>query len=111
MLDGWPKTFEQASLLFTTDGKVDQALLPNSCFFVESTEEEVKERLKKLPAEETQGTHWNEEATNRRLTTHKKNLEGTHIRKFFEDSGVDVKSLPFTWSDSKELIQFVERVQ
>ena len=77
---------------------------------MDSTEDEVKERLKKIPIEETQGTHWNEEATNRRLVTHKKNLEGTHLRKFFEDSGVDIKNLPFTWSDKQELIKFVERV-
>lgn len=48
VLDGWPKTFEQAEQLFTSEGKVEP-FLPNSGFFLESTEEEVKERLKKLP--------------------------------------------------------------
>jgi len=44
------------------------------------------------------------------LQTYKKNLEGTHIRKFFEESGVDIKNLSYAWTDNKELIQFVERV-
>jgi adenylate kinase len=59
VLDGWPKTYEQANLLFAPEGKVE-SFIPNSCFLIESTEEEIKDRLKKLPAEETQGTHWNE---------------------------------------------------
>lgn len=37
VLDNWPKTYELANLLFTTEGKVE-SYIPNSCFFLESTE-------------------------------------------------------------------------
>lgn len=70
----------------------------------------MKDRLKKLPVETTQGTHWTEEATNRRLQLHKKNTEGKPLIKFFEENNVDCKSIPLNWTNNADLIQFVERV-
>ena len=34
--------------------------MPNSIFSIDASEDEVKERLKKLAPETTEGTHWNE---------------------------------------------------
>ena len=83
--------------------------MPNSIFNIDATEDEVKERIKKIPAESTAGTHWNEEQTVRRFGIFKQNNEGKKWVEFFEGK-TDVKNVAFEYADPNEFIQFVERV-
>lgn len=82
--------------------------MPNSIFNIDATEDEVKERIKKIPAESTAGTHWNEEQTVRRFGIFKQNNEGKKWVEFFEGK-TDVKNVAFEYADPNEFIQFVER--
>ena len=108
VLDGFPKTAQQAGEIW----KDAEESLPNSGFYIEATEEEVKERVKKMGQEGVKDSHWTDEATVRRLGAHKANTDGNrHILEFFKESKIDNKKLPFNQGEPKpDLISFVERV-
>lgn len=73
IIDSVLKTAQQLEAVFQGEnGQVVEATLPNSVFSVEAAEDEAKERVKKLPAEATEGTHWTEEQTVRRFAAYNK---------------------------------------
>lgn len=78
-------------------------------FSIEASEEESKERVKKLPIEVSEGTHLTEEHTVRRFSVYHKQNEGKKWNSFFSGK-VDIKQVPFQYTDSSQFIEFIERV-
>ena len=61
IIDGILKTCALSEAVFQDEnGDIVEATMPNSIFSIDASEDEVKERLKKLAPETTEGTHWNE---------------------------------------------------
>ena len=112
ILDGWPKSSKQCEQIFLDENKeINELLSPNSVFIIEANEEEVKERVKNIPAETKEGTHWNEDATIRRFQAYTKyNEEEGSIDSFFNGK-VDVKKVEFSYEGTNQFVEFVERVK
>lgn len=59
IIDSVLKTHLQLETVFLNEkGELIDAIAPNSVFSLEANEEETKERVKKLPADVVEGTHW-----------------------------------------------------
>ena len=72
IIDGVLKTHDLCEAVFLDEqGQPLPAILPTSVFSIEAVEDEVKERVKKMAPETTEGTHWNEEQTVRRFAAFK----------------------------------------
>ena len=69
----------------------------------------MKERIKNLPNEVKEGTHWNEEATIRRFQSYAKYNEDGTPQSFFEGK-VDIKKIEFNYEGAEQFANFVERV-
>jgi hypothetical protein len=73
IIDSVLKTTQQLETVFQGEkGELIEATLPNSVFSVEAAEDETKDRVKKLPADVIEGTHWTEEQTVRRFAAYNK---------------------------------------
>lgn len=61
IIDSVLKTHLQLETVFLNEkGELIDAIAPNSVFNLEANEEETKDRVKKLPADVSEGTHWSE---------------------------------------------------
>ncbi|EGR27078.1 hypothetical protein IMG5_201950 [Ichthyophthirius multifiliis] len=112
VLDGYPKTFVQARAIFlknkpngeddnqddeNAEKIVDENIMPQSVVFFDGSDIFLKQRIKELPEEELQNTHYNEEGMNRRLGQFRKdNLQYTGnpiLIDFFKENNVDVQQV------------------
>lgn len=107
IIDSVIKTHSQLEAIFLDEkGQLNEAVLPNSVFAVEGSEEEAKDKVKKLGAEITEGTHWNEEQTLRRFNVYQKQNQSKKWSAFFTGK-VDIKQVTANYSDTAQFIQFV----
>ncbi|KAK3563495.1 hypothetical protein QTP86_030362 [Hemibagrus guttatus] len=93
VLDGFPKTYEQAKELFCAE--VDQAkddrsrnkeIIPEFVFSLDATDEFLEERVLNLPESLVQGTSHSVEKYFQRLDTFRKNnSEGETVLKYFQE--------------------------
>jgi hypothetical protein len=61
IIDSVLKNTQQLEAVFLGDnGEVVESTLPNSIFSVEGAEDETKTRVKSLPSDAIEGTHWTE---------------------------------------------------
>jgi hypothetical protein len=61
IIDSVLKTHSQLENVFQNEkGEIFEAIAPNSVFSIEATDEETRDRVKKLPADVTEGTHLTE---------------------------------------------------
>ena len=84
---------------------------------MESTNEFLKEKIKKLPQELIANTHFNEEDMNRRLVNYrKKNNEDSNINMFFAEKNIPIKKILLSSENDKEdtfleIMEFIEKVE
>ena len=76
ILDGWPKKAEDAKLFFLQpqeegDPIFDRTYYPEHVIWIKATIEQLKARIKELPSELTEGTHYTEDQTIRRFNLYK----------------------------------------
>lgn len=134
ILDGYPRSYKDAREIFmekkegeeiTEEDKnpeekmlVLKEILPNNIISLgDATDEELFNRIKSLPEELVQGTHWNEEGMKRRLQTYHNTNNSSKLpslNQFFKKYGVDNLNLNCK-SKEKELVDklkiFFERVE
>jgi len=99
VLDGFPKTYEQAKELFSpaegeeeddvTDGvetKFDKSIMPEVVLTLQATNEFLKDRIMNLPEEKVQGTHNTEEEFTRRLQEFRTiNVEDETVLNYYDE--------------------------
>eukprot|EP00053_Salpingoeca_punica_P023012 m.215936 g.215936 ORF g.215936 m.215936 type:complete len:681 (+) comp44039_c0_seq1:53-2095(+) len=102
VLDGFPKTTEQAKELFKSDegdeaDAVMKEILPEFVFDLEGSDDFLRERMMNLPEEQVEGTHNNEEEFNRRLSQyHNVNSEDNTVLNFFDVLEIHPKQIDVT---------------
>ncbi|KAI2654253.1 Adenylate kinase 7 [Labeo rohita] len=93
VLDGFPKTYEQAKELFTGDeepedlqSKHEKKIIPEFVFFVDATDDFLKNRVLNLPETVVEGTSYTPEQFLRRLANFReRNVEDETLLNYFED--------------------------
>lgn len=85
VLDGLPKTLQQAKDIFGQGEEVDMAIMPENLFVIEASDEFVKDRIMALPESEVAGTHNTEEGLARRLAKFRlDNTEDNTVVNYFD---------------------------
>ncbi|XP_027015734.2 adenylate kinase 7-like [Tachysurus fulvidraco] len=113
VLDGFPKTYEQAKELFCAE--VEQAkdelksrnkeIIPEFVFFLDATDEFLEERVLNLPENVVQGTSHSVEKYFQCLETFRRNnLEGESVLKYFEEMQIHPERIEINGDDSENLL-------
>ncbi|CAF3511735.1 unnamed protein product [Rotaria socialis] len=97
ILDGYPKTFEQAQSLFGASGEeeeeegedkkppVNERIIPEYVIILDASNEYLRQRIMHLPEKVVAGTHNTELEFKRRLKLYNELGDDAHPAKFFED--------------------------
>ncbi|XP_071503445.1 adenylate kinase 7-like [Diadema antillarum] len=108
ILDGFPKTIEQAKELFAVDeeeeqednGKMpvyDRSTMPEFVISLEGTDEFLKQRIMNLPESVVANTHNTEEGFNRRISEFRAlNEEDTTVLNYFDELEIHPEHLDIT---------------
>ncbi|GAA6075528.1 adenylate kinase 7-like, partial [Tachysurus ichikawai] len=118
VLDGFPKTYEQAKELFCAE--VEQAkdelksrnkeIIPEFVFFLDATDEFLEERVLNLPENVVQGTSHSVEKYFQCLETFRRNNpEGETVLKYFEELEIHPERIEIN-SDDSENVLVMEKV-
>ncbi|XP_053366009.1 adenylate kinase 7-like [Clarias gariepinus] len=116
VLDGIPKTYNQAKELFSAE--VDQAkgpshnkeFIPEFVFFLDATDEFLEERVLNLPESVVQGTSHSVETYFPRLATFRKNYsEEESVLKYFDEFRIPYERIEIN-SDDLENVLVMEKV-
>jgi len=121
VLDGFPKTYEQAKELFSLededeedDGRkvnYDTALMPESVISLSATDEFLKNRIMNLPEEVVQGTHNTEEGFLRRLADFRaNNQEDETVLNYFDELEIHPENMDITAKETIEYLNTIEQV-
>lgn len=121
VLDGFPKSYEQAKELFSLededeedDGRkvnYDVALMPEAVISLNATDEFLKNRIMNLPEEVVQGTHNTEEGFLRRLQDFRaNNQEDETVLNYFDELEIHPESIDVTSKDTIEYVNTVDQV-
>jgi len=132
VLDGFPRTYDQAKGVFLTlalvkeDEEVDpdnppmmidSRKVPEFVVKLEASEQFLKDRVKKLPEESLENTHYTEEGMHRRLAVYNKSniSEGgsSVLSTFFKENNIDILNVNVEILPNEEIFNtikiFVER--
>ncbi|XP_018981843.1 adenylate kinase 7 isoform X1 [Cyprinus carpio] len=118
VLDGFPKTYEQAKELFTGDeepedlqSKHEKKIIPEFVFFVDATDVFLKTRVLNLPETAVEGTSYTPEQFLRRLANFReRNVEDETLLNYFEDLEIHPEHLEITSNDDSEYLLIIEKV-
>ncbi|KAF4102080.1 adenylate kinase 7 isoform X1 [Onychostoma macrolepis] len=118
VLDGFPKTYEQAKELFTGDeepeglqSKHEKKIIPEFVFFVDATDVFLKKRVLNLPETVVEGTSYTPEQFLRRLADFReRNIEDETLLNYFEDLEIHPEHLEITSNDDSEYLLVIEKV-
>jgi len=114
VLDGFPKTYEQAKELFSpvegeeeeegSDGgetRFDKSIMPEVVLTLQATNEFLKDRIMNLPEEKVQGTHNTEEEFTRRLQEFRTiNVEDETVLNYYDE--LEVHPIPINVNESMD---------
>lgn len=97
---------------------IDERKIPEFVIMLEATNEFLENRVRNLPEEEVEGTHYNEEGMRRRLEEYRKNnvSEGgvSVLSTFFDENNIEILRLKYGNITNEEIFKamkiFVERV-
>ncbi|XP_043118384.1 adenylate kinase 7 [Puntigrus tetrazona] len=118
VLDGFPKTYQQAKELFTGDeepedlqSKHEKKIIPEFVFFVDATDVFLKNRVLNLPETAVEGTSYTPEQFLRRLANFReRNVEDETLLNYFEDLEIHPELLEITSNDDSEYQLVIEKV-
>ncbi|KAM9466930.1 adenylate kinase 7-like [Clarias gariepinus] len=111
VLDGFPKTYNQAKALFNskddeaTDAKANVKIIPEFVFSLVATDEFLKERVLNLPENVVQGTSHCFDRFLRRLTEfRKRNSEDETVLNFFDEMDIQPEHIGIDTDDPDVLV-------
>ncbi|ELU08844.1 hypothetical protein CAPTEDRAFT_225393 [Capitella teleta] len=120
VLDGYPKTIEQAKELFAAEeddegeegkGSYDTTIMPDTVVALNAPDEFLRHRVMNLPETVVAGTHNTEEGLARRLAEYKAyNTEDETVLNFFDEMEIHPEKLDITTDTSDNMSQIVEHV-
>ncbi|XP_013392761.1 adenylate kinase 7 [Lingula anatina] len=122
ILDGFPKTREQATELFAAEdeeeaeeeskGSFDKAIMPEVVVCLDATDEFLRARVMNLPESVVAGTHNTEEGLMRRLTEYRAiNGEDETVLNYFDELEIHPDKIDVTKDSSKMMADTVEKVK
>lgn len=122
VLDGYPKTLEQARELFAGDpddaeeegdkGAHDRSIMPEVVVCLEGDDDFLRERIMNLPENVVAGTHNTEEGLKRRLDAYKAvNTEDETVLNFFDEVEIHPEKIDVTKDSSHMMQDTVERIK
>jgi adenylate kinase len=120
IMDGFPKTYEQAKMLYEAQededgepqGTADPATIPELVIDLTATEAFLKQRMMSLPEEQVQGTHNTEEGFLRRLSTFIANRsEEDTVINGFDEQEIDVTVIDVTKSNDESNGPIIELIK
>ncbi|XP_067311794.1 adenylate kinase 7 [Pseudorasbora parva] len=118
VLDGFPKTYEQAKQLFTGDedpedlqSKHEKKIIPEFVFSVDATDDFLKNRVLNLPETVVEGTSYTPEQFPRRLARFReRNVEDQTLLIYFEDLEIHPEHIEITSNDHNEYLLVKEKI-
>ncbi|KAK2878932.1 hypothetical protein Q8A67_019723 [Cirrhinus molitorella] len=118
ILDGFPKTYEQAKELFTGEeepedlqSKHEKKIIPEFVFFIDATDVFLKNRVLNLPETVVEGTFYTPEQFLRRLANFReRNVEDETLLNYFEDLEIHPEHLEITSNDDNEYLLIIEKI-
>ncbi|XP_075265213.1 adenylate kinase 7-like isoform X4 [Convolutriloba macropyga] len=124
VLDGYPKTYEQAKALFVPEDDIeeleqeskipqyDKLIMPEVLASMEAPDEFLRDRVMNLPEKLIEGTHNTEEKLNKRLTIFRENnTEDVTVLNYFDELEVHPYVMDMTKDKSKEAENTVEHLK
>ncbi|XP_072546355.1 adenylate kinase 7 isoform X2 [Salminus brasiliensis] len=122
VLDGFPKTYEQAKELFTaeedelTDTRSEipphnKKIIPEFVFSLDATDTFLKKRVLNLPESVVEGTSYSQEKFLRRLASFRENnSEDETVLNFFDELEIQAEHIEITSSDDLDYLMVMEKV-
>jgi len=123
ILDGFPKTMEQAKLLFSLgededdleerekEFDYDETLMPEYLISLNTSDDFLRNRVMNLPETAVTGTHNTEEGLHRRLTDFRNtNTEDETVLNYFDELEIHPENLDITQDHTPLMRQTVERI-
>ncbi|XP_063713342.1 adenylate kinase 7-like isoform X2 [Symsagittifera roscoffensis] len=124
VLDGYPKTYDQAKALFVPEDDIeeleqeskipqfDKQIMPEVLVSLEAPDEFLRDRVMNLPEKLIEGTHNTEDKLNKRLTVYRENnTEDVTALNYFDELEVHPHIIDITKDKSKEAENTVEQLK
>ncbi|XP_062378843.1 adenylate kinase 7 isoform X2 [Sardina pilchardus] len=117
VLDGFPKTYDQAKELFYAeeeegeDTKSSKKFTPEMVFALDATDSFLKDRVLNLPESEVEGTTYSQDCFPRRLANHRdNNTEDETVLNYFDELDIQPEHIEITSSDDMDYLVVVEKI-
>jgi len=121
VLDGFPKTYEQAKELFAAgdeeesedsrNTKFDQTIMPEIVLSLQASDEQLKNRVMNLPEEIIQGTHNTEEEFLRRLQEFRTiNVDDESVLNYFDELEIHPENITISDKDTESYPRIITHV-
>ncbi|XP_042565691.1 adenylate kinase 7 isoform X1 [Clupea harengus] len=116
VLDGFPKTYDQAKELFNADDEegVDMKNLkicPEFIFPLDATDAFLKDRVLHLPEKEVEGSSYTRERFPHRLSNYRdNNTEDETVLNYFDELNIQAESFEITSVDDMDYLVVTERI-
>ncbi|XP_061172744.1 adenylate kinase 7-like [Saccostrea echinata] len=122
ILDGFPKTIEQANDLFATEEeddaeesaatKFDKTIMPDYVFCLEANDEFLRQRVMNLPESVVHGTHNDEDGLMKRLELYRSlNNDEETVLNYFDEKEFHPEKIDVTKDDSPMMRDTVEKIK
>ncbi|KAG5265339.1 hypothetical protein AALO_G00241190 [Alosa alosa] len=117
VLDGFPKTYDQAKELFYAeeeegeDMKTSKKITPEIIFALDATDAFLKDRVLNLPESEVEGTTYSYECFPRRLANYRdNNMEDETVLNFFDELDIQPEHIEISSSDDVDYLVVMEKI-
>uniref|UniRef100_A0A8B9RDE8 Nucleoside-diphosphate kinase n=1 Tax=Astyanax mexicanus TaxID=7994 RepID=A0A8B9RDE8_ASTMX len=122
VLDGFPKTYDQAKELFSAEedeledarSKIpphNKKIIPEFIFSLDATDAFLKKRVLNLPESVVEGTSYSQEKFLRRLASFRENnSEDETVLNFFDELEIPLEHIEITSSDDLDYLLVMEKV-
>jgi len=122
ILDGYPKTYEQAKELFAAEEgeegdedsplSYDKLIMPEVVASLEAPDEFLKNRVMNLPESVVAGTHNTEEGLTRRLAEFRAiNTEDETVLNYFDELEIHPDHIDITHDKTRKMTKIVEQIK
>ncbi|KAL2098532.1 hypothetical protein ACEWY4_005012 [Coilia grayii] len=117
VLDGFPKTYDQAKELFYAEEEEDneggstKKITPDAIFSLDATDAFLKQRVLNLPESEVEGTTYSQDRFPRRLANYRdNNMEDEAVLNYFEELEIQPEHIEITSSDDMDYLVVMQTI-